>query len=257
MVNTNDRNYSSPKLFNMKNLIVLIALTTLTLSGVQAQFMIGPKAGIGLAHHGLDKLGKDFYDSGSVLSYTGGIKMRIPLFSGIELMPEVAYTKRGGQLNPELPTDFSDSNGNYLFTAYLRETRSMSYLDIPLLLAYKFRGKEFAPYVFLGPTIGIALHGTSTADFEDQDGLPVVSSIDQDMEFGSGRLDPDNRNYVAFTIGGGFYYELEMGRLAVDLRYNVGTSNIFNEDYLGYGGAKIRNHDLTLSVAYLFSLSDF
>lgn len=237
----------------MRNLLVVIALSIFSFS-LTAQIMVGPKVNVGMSTYKLDKNLDDLYDAGAKVQFGGGVKVRIPLFAGIELIPEVIYSAKGGSVNPDIPIMENED-------VYDHHSLRTHHFEVPLLVAYKFRGKEFAPFIFLGPSLEVTLSGKENVEFKDEDGGAVkfetmdrLELEDQEykLEIGKGRFDDLSKTKMNFVAGAGFYYEMDLGRLVVDVRMNMGTKNIFNETAEGYSGVELKNRSVELSIGYLF-----
>ena len=130
---------------------------------------------------------------------TAGGFVEIPIAPHLALQPEILWSMKGG-----IPS----AGRGYL-------TEETTYLDIPVLVLYRFAvmGGKASPYVFGGPTIGVLLSATSW------------------YSWGGSRTGSDVKSHMASTeyglaIGGG----VQIRRLPVDCRYTVGLTNIWDRD---------------------------
>ncbi len=240
--------------------MAFFTLMALSFTGLEAQFMIGPKAGVGASMYHTKSWLRNESSSKIKLGYSGGIKARLPLFSGIELIPELNYSFKSGRIVSSDPVE------TYPLDVYAHRTIQTGHIDLPLLVAYKFRGKEFAPFVFLGPTLSFAIHGKTKLEFKDKDKVDLSRSQLEDadlvnlyesLKIGSKSTDEVSGYDVTLTVGGGFYYELDLGRLVVDIRYDHGAKNVFNQKSDDWDSEIMKRRNLYLSIGYLFSFSEF
>jgi hypothetical protein len=144
----------------------------------------------------------------------------------------------GGFLDYNLVKEF-DLQGELLYNttgaSYTGGNLSASYLEIVALAKYNLPVDRSVKIFFVaGPQLGIKLSANqhSDANSSDTDISTVVSGTDFDIVFGTG---------VAFKVG--------PGKIIVDLRYNIGLSNINKT-----GVASNTNQVFSLGVGYGFDL---
>ena len=136
----------------MKKIITAFVLIVSAVTA-NAQISLMPKGGLSLSTVDYKtNLGKEKFTAG----FTGGIAAEFPIAtSGFSLATEILYVAKGGKL---------ESSG-------LKTTRTISYLDIPVLVRYTLAD---IVYVNVGPTLGIAL-----------DGKDKGNNVNQKIKFGN------------------------------------------------------------------------
>jgi Outer membrane protein beta-barrel domain len=118
------------------------------------------------------------------------------------------------------------------------ETSYMSYLEIPLLLRADLPvSKRVAPYVYLGPALGIFLDAHTRFDdgrfYESNRG---IEPLDIGLMLGAG---------TAVNIG-------ENGAVTMDVRYNLGLRNWLSNPI---GDSEVFNRAIYLTVGYRADLA--
>lgn len=130
---------------------------------------------------------------------------------------------------PELVYSMEGAKDEYSEDGFdIEETIKLDYLNLPLLVKYKIAN---GISVIAGPQVGFLL------------------SAKAKMESGSSSATEDIKEYLkgtnlSFSLGAG--WEAENG-LGVDLRYNLGLSNIADDE-----DADLKTKSLQLSVFYTF-----
>jgi hypothetical protein len=230
----------------------LITLLVCSISA-QAQFSIGPKASMGISMFRPNEVAKEFREGRVGFSYSGGVQIDWR-FGNFGIQPELMFTQRG--LNSEIESiPLIDGNGNPAGAADIVSDISVNSIDVPLLLKYHFRGKEMGGYLIAGPQINFNIGGTLTQDVFVNDELEDNLSGEEDLEIGSARSDFYKSSDFGFTIGGGMFLEMTTGKLNIDLRYRIGTSDQLTDgDPLVSSRANFRTADLMVSVGYVFPL---
>ena len=230
-------------------------------SALSAQMSVGIKSGVALNKYSLSDQLNDSWDSNSQMGYTVGATLDIPFGGRMGLETGMFWTRKGSGMETETAyTQLQDSDGN-VFDVYLESTEKLNYLTIPMHLKMHFRGKTIGSYVLAGPELNFALSGNFTDNYTDSKGvsMPEVESFFEangvetsgDIEFGSGRNDRYSSFDFGFSIGGGLYYELEVGKITLDARYYIGMSNMANTDD---DDIKIKNRNLIVQVGYAFPI---
>jgi hypothetical protein len=215
------------------NLFLILSLLTLTTQAQKVQF--GVKAGLGFSELMTSDHPVTIVDGNTqtmryypITTFTGGAFASISLGKKWNLQPELVYSLQGATGKPEQ---------DYYVTA--TEDYRLSYLNIPVLVKYKFPLAFFAE---TGPQLGLLLSGkinetlvgsTNTVNYDIKSDL---KSTDVSWVFGLGYCSPFN--------------------LGFDLRYNLGLVNI-NETTSGSSSAPIpegtmKNSVFQLGVFYIF-----
>ena len=173
---------------------------------VNAQIQLGVKAGVNIANF----TGGDFknVDKSPLTSFHAGGILRWK-FEHIILQGEVLYSEQGAKLKD------STSEHDY----------KVSYINIPILLQYAFKGGF---YVEAGPQVG----------FKVNENVPDNANIDkfaksEDFSIALG---------LGFNKGKGF---------GIGGRYTVGVSNVGDFDSASYE-ANFKNGVIQFSIMYIF-----
>jgi len=146
--------------------------------------------------------------SGTKLGFAAGVYAEFPLTNIFSFQPELMFVQKGGSEDGDFFDDddfFNDDiNGG-------TQKLTLNYLDVPLLGRANIPLQaDFTPYVVVGPSIGYLL-SASINDVDDDD----IDELFKSLNFG-------------FIIGAG----VEFGNLVVDLRYDIGLSNILDDSFL-------------------------
>jgi hypothetical protein len=87
-----------------------------------------------------------------------GIFAEIPLDANFSVRPEVSYNRRGGQIER---LNLGNSTLGNIFGSLINGKLNLDYLDVPVLLKYKFGTPEAGrAYIVAGPSLGILLRGS-------------------------------------------------------------------------------------------------
>lgn len=218
---------------------------------LSAQISIGPKAGLALYSYNLSTELNNQWDVSMKLGFHAGVAVDIP-FGMFGLQIEALYLQKGGNWTSEEGFILTDGNGNPIDIGIYESTLSTSYLEIPMLLKYHFRGKTFGGFLMAGPQLGFGLSGKASDRFVGQ--TQDITADDVELDFGSSRNDYFKSSDFSLAFGAGFFYELDFGKIIVDGRYVAGLSNVRNSSN---AGDAFKNRGLMFSVGYLFPLGGY
>lgn len=162
------------------------------------------------------KAGANFYninnDNGveydTKTGFNAGLLGHIHLAPQLALQPEVVYSSQGAKYN----------------TAGLETKLNLDYINVPVLLQYMF---DNGFRLQAGPQVGFLVNSKS--------------------ETNGSKSDIDGLNAVDFGIGAGVGYVHPPSGFGVDARYNLGLSNIHEDD-----AVKSYNRGFQVGVFYLF-----
>lgn len=144
-----------------------------------------------------------------------GVSFQAGITSRFSLVSELYFMKKGGKLLANNPLSANES------------TLRLNTLELPILARIHL-GKF---YMNAGPSIAYALSGKQKIGDQSTD-LSFHNSIDGFKRFDAG-----------IQIGGGIEFPLKQRRIALDLRYNYGLTNIsYNKE--------IYNRAFMISVHY-------
>jgi hypothetical protein len=144
-----------------------------------------------------------------------GLSFQAGITSWFSLVPELYFMRKGGELTANNPLSTSES------------TLHINTLELPVLA--RFHSGKF--YLNAGPSIAYALSGNKKTD-DQTTKLSFHNSSDGFKRFDAG-----------IQFGGGVEFPLKQSRIALDIRYNYGLTNItYNEE--------IYNRALMISVHF-------
>ncbi len=210
----------------MKSNKVLVFLAILTIMAPTLSFgfdiSLGAKGGLGhFTYRGADyKDGLDTWDLDNALriGFTGGIFATIGLVDMIAIQPEVLFLM-GGDAYSE---DAAPWDGKIKYTDHI------NYLSIPVLVKVRF-GDGIQGSIFAGPNILLKLgNGKSKMNATDSDLQDIIEAMELD------EYEYDKEDYeslvIAAVAGAEIGFPVGTGYLVVDARYQLGFTNILNED---------------------------
>lgn len=243
----------------MKTFTQILAFVLIA-TGLTAQMSVGVKTGITVNQYGQSQVLNDDFDTPASLGYTLGASLDIPFGGRMGLETGAYWTRKGSNIESEnVVYQFSNSNGT--IDIYTEGTEKLNYLTIPAHLKVFFRGKTIGSYLMIGPEFNFALSGKYSINYVDTDGAIVKEAEDVlnsngvesngDIEFGSGRSDDYGSFDFGIGMGGGLYYELEVGRITFDARYYFGMSNLLNTED---DDLKLKNKNLIVQIGYAFPI---
>lgn len=208
----------------MKKVIFLVAVMLLVVStGSFAQAKFGLKAGLNIANMG----GDDMEDTDSRLAPVFGAFVNFSLSEKVSFQPELLYSMKGAK------DSYTDSYEGV--DVDIDETARLDYLDIPLMFKFDVGGGF---NLQAGPQLGLLL----SAEIEQEgsssvEGMNISASETIDVKDDLKGMD------LGLNIGAGY----DFGALGVDLRYNLGLSNIAD-----YEDGDLKNSAIQVGVSYAF-----
>jgi len=141
------------------------------------------------------------------------------------LHPELLYVQKGAQVE----TEFSFQGQTETVTSTLQ----LSYLELPVLAKFQVPlGGPVSPNVFAGPSVGFNVGSSQETETGGQSESADVEV--SGTEFG-------------LTLGAGIGFKLGVGTANVDVRYNLGLSNLPSE-----GDASVKNRGIGVTAGLTF-----
>jgi hypothetical protein len=134
----------------------------------------------------------------SVNGIQAGLSFQAGITSRFSLVSDLYFIRKGGKLKTNNELSFNES------------TLRFYTIELPVLARFHFG--EF--YMNAGPSIAFNLKGTSKID-----GLTTDLSFNN-SDKGFKRFD------AGIQVGGGYMFHIKEKRLALDIRYNYGLTNI-------------------------------
>ena len=216
----------------MRKLVVLLATALLGVpaAGVAQAPSFGLKGGLNMASLGGRRIVDVDYQAGPNL----GAFLSVPISATLAIQPEVYFSRKGAR---NAAYDYSDMPQDD-FSAptigvFISEKASNDYLEIPVLLKLNssLPGDFVRPIFFAGPAVGILLRAKGTYPIHDDEYREQLKTAD----FG-------------FIFGGG----VEIGKLSLDARYNLGLSSVAKDFDSSIGVIKgdIKNRAFTVLAGF-------
>lgn len=148
-----------------------------------------------------------------------GLSFQAGITPGFSLVPDLYFIRKGGKLETNNQLSISES------------TLRFYTIELPILARFHF-GKL---YINAGPSIAYNLNGTRKTD-----GLTTDLTFNNSSE-GFKRFD------AGIQIGGGYMFQIKEKRLALDIRYIYGLTNISHSNEMYNRGLMI---SMNLSKAW-------
>lgn len=146
-------------------------------------------------------------DFSPIVRFSGGAAFSYEFRNGFYLQPEFLYTVKGGSTESVIEID-GVSEG-----VPVDATFDLTYLEIPLLLVYRFDRPGIRPRIFAGPTYSYKLDAQVT--WRSPEGGPSFTDEDTSV----------SGSDFGFTIGAGFDMDVGSEILELGLRTSIGLSN--------------------------------
>lgn len=209
---------------------LLVVLTATLLGAPAVGFAQAPsfgiKGGLNMAEFG----GSRIVDSHSRAGFTVGAFVAIPISAAVVIQPEFVFSRKGAQSAAYDYDAFPQDGDAPPVGVYLAEKTSHDYLEVPVLLKLSPSpaGEFVRPIFFAGPSVGFLL---GTTEVYDTDYSKYLNSTD-----------------FSIILGGG----VELGRLSLDARYNLGLSTI-DQDYdatFGSVSGGVKNRAFTVTAGF-------
>jgi hypothetical protein len=144
--------------------------------------------------------------------FNAGVFASIPLFNHFFLQPEIMYSGQGSQYTDSIP-----------------ETTYSNYLNLPVLFKYQHGSGLF---VETGPQIGFLLSAQLKTASQSFDSKSSTEPIDFSWSFGLG-------------------YKIPVVNLGIDIRYNMGLTNIAKNNYYT---SSVKNSVFQIDLFYQFKM---
>ena len=171
----------------MKKLaIVLLAGLTFTTAANAQSLRFGVKAGANFAN--VSGAGTNGVSTSTLVGFNGGVFLGLGLSDNLFIQPELVYSGQG----------FKESNQGS------SGTQTEGYFNIPVLVKYQL---PVGVYFETGPQIGFLMSAKAKASGYSADDKAQFKSTD-----------------FSWAVGAGFV--IPSTQLGIDLRYNIGLSNI-------------------------------
>lgn len=205
--------------------LALVLFLSLTNSPAQAGITFGAKGGFTLAN--IKSVPETFegFKWENKTGLAGGVFMEIGLPGPFSIQPEVLYVQKGAKIS------FSVEGISGTLKA------NIDYIEIPLLLKYNFiSGGPLNPSVYFGPYFGFNTKAEFVIENEGEEREDIKDDI-KNTEFG-------------MVFGLGLTQKLGTIKLTLDARYDLGISNIIEEDVDEPSSIKTRTWLFMVGIAF-------
>jgi len=203
-------------------MFVIVGFCVLFSPSLSAQGLsFGLKGGLNIAN----LRGEDVtVDMDSRIGLCAGGFVAIDVLGIITIQPEVLFSMKGAKYD------------TLLFGEPVSTSLEFNYIEIPVLVKYSLPLPGIIkPNLFIGPSLGINLNAKAIAKIGD---LSVEDDVKEDIK----------STDFCLVLGGGVDFELDIGKLAIDVRYTMGLTTIddtaVEED--------VKNGVISIMAAYSF-----
>jgi Outer membrane protein beta-barrel domain len=195
----------------MKKWILILFAFTCS-NSIFSQVLFGVKAGVNLTDMSISGYTTATAGLKYKTDFTAGLVASFSLFSTFYLQPEVVYSGQG----------YKYMNGTRFYKS------DCNYINVPVLFKFKHSTGLFAE---TGPQIGFLLSVTNN----DPAALENSKSLFYNTDFS-----------WAFGIG----YQIPNINLGIDARYNLGLTNVENDN----GGQTLKNSVFQFGLFYMLNI---
>ena len=230
----------------MKKFCIIIICFLAAQLNAKAQIGILVKAGISAPSVTFPKQFEEV--SKLKFGFLGGAGLNLPLGRKFSIQPEVMFVQKGEKKE-------YDGDG-----FKITENITLNYVEIPVLVQYKLLGDNdnsgIKLFLQAGPYVGFGLGGKAKSEGNG-------SSMEYDIKFG----EPDNRQSSTFfldnsldfgaSFGAGLGLPIGPGSFLIDLRYNLGLTNLMDKQDTQTAQSSdnnSKNRYLAFSLGYLFRI---
>lgn len=224
----------------MKRALLVVVMTLAILAAFgethyEPRISIGGRAGMSMGQMSFSPSVKQNWNRGT----TGAVTFRYTEEKLFGLIAEVGWVQRGWKENfEEHPFSYS---------------RTLTYIDIPLLTHIYFGSRRFKAFINLGPQVSILLNSSIKADFDYADpakveGFPKNRQTEQLWADVKNKFDYG----ICASVGCEFFVQPRHSVL-LEARYYYGLGNIFPAAKADTFSAS-RNMSIEVSLGYFFRL---
>lgn len=217
-------------------LVLALAVTATAQPGLELGLRGGLSiAGLGDENSGfvtelrsLEELVSDFSDNYEAKSLSGfqfGAFATINIGTSFAVQPEFLFSKRGAKIEGVATIPIGIAVAYYP----IEEKLELSYIEIPVLLKYRIPMQgNLKPSLFAGPALTFNLSGTDDLYMRahlDSAGVEIDHIVVQ------GKPDINNIKSTSLSIvlGGDIKLQAGSANFVLDVRYTIGTGNVFED----------------------------
>lgn len=205
-----------------------------------AHAQLGVKGGVNLASLLQEDSGQEFenLEDKTVLGVQFGAFYELALTEKVALQPEFLYIQKGGKSTFDIS----------LLAQQIENRLFYNYVEVPVLVKYAFNAlDDNGLYVIGGPFAGLAVSGKTETEITNtltEDSSKTTSKYTFDDQDRQKRLD------YGVSVGLG----MQLGRLILDARYNLGINNLLDNDANNNNDNKptLRTRGIALTAGFKF-----
>ena len=206
--------------------IVLLVLGMVVPNLSQAQITYGLRVGVSsnqMVNSPLVFPVIDVSEKKALIGYDIAVFANFSISKELSFQPEIHYLQKGQKY------ELSYSDGSSFVQHELKNTHTVNFIEVPLLLKYSFGKKSFKPFITTGVSFGYALSQKYVGDdvwFYNNgkriiiggNSIESISSTEWDTDFGTNKS-KDNRMDVGLVLGLGVQKNIGKNSIILDFRY--------------------------------------
>ena len=211
-----------------KSLLILSITFFLFTLSLNAQTTIGLRSGVNfstLIIEGPDINGSSSFDANGI---NLGAFLNIPVGKKFSIQPEFTYDRKSTSLFNFNLSGEPSFKANLIFNS----------IDLSVLAKYRFGNEKLGFSILAGPSLNTLIN----AAFKMKAG---GSSVKVKIPFNGLGMD---RLEMGAIFGTAFNYQIGPGKMILDVRYNLGLTDIF------YGTGVTRNQSIGFSLGYAIKI---
>ena len=225
-----------------KKAMFMFLLTVFAYPLIFAQVQIGIRVGAGLGNVStptiIDLVAPDFH---YLPGLDIGVLSEFTLTENFALQSELNFREKGFRMHENMDVNLF----NLDIPLGVRVDTRIRYLDMPILLKYKFGAGSVRGYLAAGPEVGYALNGR----------IKTKANFLIDWNLTNTNINLDGIGYERWSVGGvagaGVEFATGNGTFFADVRYQQGFTDSFQ---LPVVELDIRNHGFGFGVGYKIAL---
>lgn len=216
-------------------LAAVTALAALADTHYKSQIFVGARGGVSMSMMSFSPSVKQSWNMGS----TGAVSVRYTEEKLFGIVGEFGWVTRGWKENfEEHPLSYS---------------RSLTYLNLPILTQIRFGSRRFKTFINLGPQFAYMIGSSISSDF-DYNNPASVAGFPANRQTEQLKLDVKNKFDYGICAGIGFEFFVQpLHSVILEARYYYGLGNIFPARKADYFSAS-RNMSLEVTLGYSFRL---
>lgn len=211
----------------MKKIFVIVALVALCAVNANAQTHVGVKGGVVFDNLNL-KSGTNNANFDAKTGFEAGFVLQSQLGSGFAIQPELLFVQKGAELNASVAS-----------VSY-----TMSNIEIPIGFQW---GYQVDASLNLRPFISVAPYASFAVNRTLKYGVGLIG-YEGEVDLSDSEWDGMKKFDYGFHFGVG----LDIWKIQVMAKYDLGLGNVFDFTYNNWDLGKANFNGFTISAAILF-----